>query len=235
EFNWHGKIAAGKAIEIKGINGAIRASAASGNEVVVVATKRAKHSDPEEVKIEVVPGDDGVTICAVYPTGRSGRVNDCAAGSAGHSETRNNDVEVEFVVKVPAGVRFIGRTVNGSVNADGLTSDAEAYTVNGGVSVATAGAVQATTVNGSIIAKMGRADWKDEMEFSTVNGSVTLTLPATAGADFEAETVNGSIETEFPVTMQGKMSPRHISGTFGGGGRRLILKTVNGSVHLLKA
>jgi DUF4097 and DUF4098 domain-containing protein YvlB len=235
EFNWHGKIAAGKTIEIKGINGAIRAGAASGNEVVVVATKRAKRSNPDEVKIEVIEGAEGVTICAVYPTGRSGRMNECGVGPGGHSETRNNDVEVEFVVKVPAGVRFVGRTVNGGVNAEGLQADAEAYTVNGGISIATTGVATATTVNGSIVAKMGRADWKDDLEFNTVNGGVTLTLPANAGADLSAETVNGGIESEFPITMQGRMNPRHLNGSFGSGGRRLLLKTVNGSIRLLKA
>ena len=45
---------------------------------------------------------------------------------------RDNDVNVEFRVKVPAGVRFVGRTVNGGIEASGITADAEAHTVNGG-------------------------------------------------------------------------------------------------------
>ena len=39
DFHWQGKVAAGKSIEIKGINGGIEARAASGTEVVVTAVK----------------------------------------------------------------------------------------------------------------------------------------------------------------------------------------------------
>src|SRR5213596_822878 len=65
EFHWKGKIAPGKSIEIKGVNGDVRAVAGSGD-VEVTAVKHARKSDPDDVKIEVVPHEDGVTICAVY-------------------------------------------------------------------------------------------------------------------------------------------------------------------------
>src|SRR2546425_7620903 len=68
DFNWHGRIAAGKRLEVKGVNGDVRAVLASGAEAVVNATKHARRSDPDEVKIEVVETPEGITICAVYPT-----------------------------------------------------------------------------------------------------------------------------------------------------------------------
>src|SRR3989441_7522539 len=71
EFHWKGTVAPGKAIEIKGVNGDVRASAGSGD-VEVTAVKRARKSDPDEVKIEVVQHEGGVTICAVE--GRKRRV-----------------------------------------------------------------------------------------------------------------------------------------------------------------
>src|SRR5438445_11702574 len=68
EFHWNGKVAPGKSIEIKGVNGDVRAVASSGGgDVEVSAVKHAHRSDPDDVKIEVVPHEDGVTICAVYP------------------------------------------------------------------------------------------------------------------------------------------------------------------------
>src|SRR5205809_6334315 len=121
EFHWKGKVAPGKAIEIKGVNGDVRASAGSGD-VEVTAGKRARRSDPDEVKIEVVQHEDGVTICAVYPSdGR--RENTCEAGDDGHMSVRDNDVTVDFTVRVPAGVRFRGKTVNGEVEAAVGSSD----------------------------------------------------------------------------------------------------------------
>ena len=69
----------------------------------------------------------------------------------------------------------------------------------------------------------------------TVNGGITVELPASVAADIHAETVNGSIETDFPLTVTGKFVGRRIDGVIGGGGRRLELETVNGSIALRKA
>jgi hypothetical protein len=108
DFEWRGPIAAGKAIEIKGINGGIVAEPTTGGEVEVVAHKTARKSDPDEVRIEVIEHPDGVTLCAVYPTPRGERSNPCMPGEGGRMNTRDNDVQVEFTVRVPAGVAFIG-------------------------------------------------------------------------------------------------------------------------------
>ena len=233
EFHWKGQIAAGKTIEIKGVNGDVSAVAGSG-EVEVTAVKHARNSDPDEVKIEVVPSEEGVTICAVYPSdGR--RENTCEWGDHGHMNTHDNDVRVNFTVRVPAGVRFAGHTVNGEVDAANLSGDVEAHTVNGSIRVSTSGSAEASTVNGSITASVGRAQWTDALEFPTVNGGITLELPANVSTEVRASTVNGNIETDFPLTVTGRLGPRRVTGTIGSGGRRLALETVNGSIRLRKS
>ena len=233
EFHWKGRIAAGKAIEIKGVNGDVRAVAGSG-ETEVTAAKHAHRSDPDEVKIEVVEHEDGVTICAVYPSdGR--RDNTCEAGDHGHMNTHDNDVRVNFTVRVPAGVRFAGHTVNGEVEAANLSGDVEAHSVNGSIRVSTSGSAEASTVNGSITASMGRAQWTDALEFHTVNGGITLNLPPNVSTEVRASTVNGDIETDFPLMVTGRLGPRRVTGTIGSGGRRLALETVNGSIRLRKS
>jgi len=236
DFHWSGRLAAGKRLEIKGVNGSIRTMAATGNEIDVSARKTARRSDPDEVKIEVVPSDEGVTICAVYPTpSRARRDNTCEPGDGWHSSTDNNDVTVDFTIKLPAGIVFSGETVNGEIDAEGVGADADVSTVNGSINVEATGHVEARTVNGSIRASMGRADWSSEAEFSTVNGGITLTLPDNLSAEVTAQTVNGDLETDFPLTVTGKFGPRHMRGTIGNGGRYLKLSTVNGSIHLRKA
>ncbi|HYK81598.1 MAG TPA: DUF4097 family beta strand repeat-containing protein [Gemmatimonadales bacterium] len=233
EFHWKGAIAAGKTIEIKGVNGSVHAIAGSG-ETEVTAVKHARRSDPDEVKIQVVEHADGVTICAVYPS--DGRhENRCERGDDDHMNVHDNDVQVDFTVTVPAGVRFVGKTVNGEVDGANLASDVDAHTVNGSIRVSTTGAAEGTTVNGSIVASLGRADWKNELSFSTVNGSITLDLPATLSADVRAKTVNGDIITDFPLTVTGRVGRRSLNGVIGQGGRELALSTVNGSIRLRKA
>ncbi len=226
-------IAAGKTIEIKGINGEIRARRATGSRVEVRAWKRAHRSDPESVTIEFIEHSGGVTVCAVYPNSRFGDKNRCEPGEGGHMNNHNNDVVVDFEVLVPAGVGLVARTVNGSVEAESLAGPIEAHTVNGHVDVSTSRQAEASTVNGSITARLGSAG-SEGLDFTTVNGSITLDLPGTMDANLEAQTVNGRIETEFPVTVRGSIGRHHLEGTLGKGGPRLQLETVNGSIRLRK-
>jgi hypothetical protein len=236
DFRWTGSLAPGKRLEIKNVSGDIRATLAAGTQIEVTARKTGRRSDPDDVRIEVVPFEDGVTICAVYPTGRRARrENSCESGRHWSSNTDNNDVQVDFTVSVPAGVVFAGLTVNGEMEAEGLRGDVEASSVNGSVRVSTTGLAEASTVNGSVSATLGRADWVGEAEFTTVNGGITLTLPASANTEVSAETVNGDLDTDFPLTVTGRFGPRRFRGTIGNGGRTLHLTTVNGSIRIRKA
>ncbi|HEY7055667.1 MAG TPA: DUF4097 family beta strand repeat-containing protein [Vicinamibacterales bacterium] len=235
EFRWHGMIAQGSAIEVKGVNGNVRAEASGSNEVEVVAEKRARRSNPEDVRIEVVQHADGVTICAVYPSRDASRPNVCAPGHEGRMNVQDNDVTVNFTVRVPAGVRLIGTTVNGEVEALRLNGPIALSTVNGSVTFSTSASGKATTVNGTIRGELGRADWTDTLEFSTVNGSINLTLPPDLSTDVKAQTVNGDISTDFPLTVTGRISRRRLEGTIGSGGRTLSLETVNGGISLKRS
>lgn len=235
DFNWHGRIATGKRLELKGVNGDVRAVLASGAEAVVNARKHARRSDPDEVEIKVVESNEGVTICAVYPTPpRARHENICEPGDSWHSSTENNDVVVDFDVQVPAGVEFNGQTVNGQMSAEGLKADVRASTVNGSVKVTTTGLAEASTVNGSVYAEMGRSDWTNDLEFSTVNGGITLILPGKLDTDVRASTVNGDIESDWPLMVTGRFNNRRLHGTIGAGGRALSLSTVNGEIRLKK-
>ena len=231
--SWKGTVLQGSAIEIKGVNGGITASAASSNEVEVSAVMRGRRSNPADVKLDIVQHADGVTICAVYPSA-DGRPNECQPGSGGRMNVRDNDVTVAFTVRVPPGVRFVGRTVNGDVKADGLSSNVSLQTVNGDASFSTSGSGDASTVNGSITSAMGTTLWTEALKFRSVNGSVSLDLPADASTDVDVATVNGSISTDFPMTVTGRISPKRLNGTIGAGGRSMSIETVNGSVTIRK-
>jgi hypothetical protein len=235
DFNWHGQLAPGQSVEIKGVNGDIRAVLASGNETSVEAFKTARRSDPNSVNIQVVPHPEGVTICAVYPSSDSARPNDCQPGPDGRMNVSNNDVKVEFTIRVPPGVHFIGRTVNGEIETASLTSDVEANTVNGKIRISTTGLAEAKTVNGSITARLGPVAWSKPLAFHTVNGGIDLELPSNANANLTASTVNGHISTDFPLMVRGRFTGRHVSGSIGQGGPELSLKTVNGSIELRRS
>ena len=72
EFRWSGRLAAGRVIEVKGVNGRVNAEGtAAGGEVEVVARKSARRSDTSSVRIELVVHADGVTVSP--PRGSRGR------------------------------------------------------------------------------------------------------------------------------------------------------------------
>ncbi len=229
DFEWSGTINQGDAIEIKGVNGSIVATATSGNTFRVTATKQAQQSEPASVDIEVVTHAGGVTICAVYPDVPGQPPNECAPGNLGRMNVQNNDVEVDFAVTVPAGVDYIGTTVNGSVGGFGLGSNAFGTTVNGDVEITTSQLATAVTVNGAIAVAVGLTDWGRDLSFTAVNGNVTVEVPSGTNAEARLATVNGGISSDFPLT---EVSPGNVQGTLGTGGPFLRLITVNGNVRL---
>lgn len=246
-FEWRGQIALGNGIEIKGVNGNVRATGTAGGEVVVSAIIRGQRNQASSVRIEVVQHAQGVTLCAVYPDIPGEPPNECLPGSQGRLGVRDNDVVVMFTLSVPPGVEFIGRTVNGEVSADGLASDVSLTTVNGDVSadnldgdgvlttvngdarVSTTGVAEAHTVNGSISASIGLPDWDRDLSFTAVNGSVAVTIPAATNAQVRLMTVHGSVACDFGLT---EVTPTNHQGTIGTGGRMLMATTVNGNVVL---
>lgn len=236
DFDWKGTVPAGKTIELKGVNGKITAETAMTGQVEVSAIKHANRSDPASVKIQVVPHGDGVTICAVYPTPKKQQqANECVPGRQGRMNNEDNDVRVDFIVKVPAGVNLAAKTVNGGIVAQHLRSNINADTVNGAVEVSSSELVQAKTVNGSIDARMGVHNWPSPLSFETVNGSISLHMPDGISANVSAATVNGAMKSDFPITVNGRFGPKKMEGKLGNGGPELKLKTVNGSVNLLKS
>jgi hypothetical protein len=239
DFSWDGRVSNGHWLYVRNLNGSIRVERSSGDRAEVTAVKRWRRGNPEDVRIETrrIGGDDGdVIICAFWTENAS--CDEDGYRSRGDNDwrgRRENDVSVEFTVKLPAGVRLGVSTVNGGVDVNGATSEVRASTVNGRVSAQSSGGpVNASTVNGDIDVRM-RDLGTGDLEYSTVNGSIEIEVPANLDADVDMRTVNGSLTADFPITLQGRVNPRRIRATIGKGGRRLRLETVNGSVELRKA
>jgi cytoskeletal protein CcmA (bactofilin family) len=232
EFHWSGKLADNNIVEIKNINGWIEAGPATGDQVEVSAEKSGP--DADQVKIQVVPSSDGVTICAIYPHAST----TCEPGESWHVNNVHGDrTKVNFTVKLPNNLRFSGQSINGEVKAEELGRFVRATSVNGSVHVSTKSWAEAETVNGSVEVAMGSADWNGKLKIETVNGSITLKMPDDFNADVSFRSVNGNLTTDFPLTVKGTMGgwgSHRADGRIGNGGRDLQVETVNGSVRLEK-
>jgi len=74
-----------------------------------------------------------------------------------------------------------------------------------------------------------------EVTAATSNGSITVRIPASAGARVKAETSrNSRVMSEFEVRMEGANTPSRLEGVVGTGGPQLQLTTSQGSIQLLK-
>jgi len=231
EFHWSGKLSPDQIVEIKNLSGTIEARAGNSDQVEVTAEKIGP--DADSVKIEVVPGAEGVTICAIYPGGMTGAsTGPCEPGEHWHSDSHNNHTKVNFTVRMPSNLRFGAVNVNGNITAEDMGRYVRASSVNGSVRVSTQQWAELSTVNGSIEGRMGSADWTGTLKVSSVNGSIELEMPGNLSADVRFKSVNGRLESDLPLTVSGSMGGRKVEGRIGSGGRELVVNTVNGNLRL---
>lgn len=232
-FRYAGAIAPDHLVWIRNTNGPITVEPADGDSLVVTAEKSWRQSSPESVRIVAVPQAGAVTVCALWDADQA----TCGEnGSYSVKGARRNDVAVRFTVHLPRGVRVDASTINGPLVVSDASAPVTLETVNGKIDVTTAqGPVRATTVNGGIHVIIQALGPSGDVALKTVNGSISAALPANLNADLEAETMTGRVNTDFPLQVVGRISQRHVQAKIGSGGRRLTLRTVNGSINIQEA
>jgi hypothetical protein len=251
-WRWDGRVDAGRWMHVFNVNGSVDFAPSPDNMVHLVAEKRSNGREMDDIHFEVVLVGGNVTICAIWNDNSR-----CEDGGVEQIRRNNrneqNHSNVRFTVRVPRGVRVGAHSVNGGVAVRDVGAEVRANTVNGGVTVRNAsgpvrantvnggvdvntavGPVTAETVNGNVDARMVSLQGNDDMDFKTVNGSVTIYVPSRFDADFRFDTVHGGIDSDFPMTISGKWGPRHAAGTIGNGGRDIRASSVNGSIELRK-
>jgi Toastrack DUF4097 len=214
-------------LEIINVNGRITAEGSDGSAVEVRAERMARGSSDEAAtdllgKIEMREeiGEARVRIEVRAPR---------LSGLGGH--------EIRWTVRVPKGVNVDLRTVNGGVRLNGLDGEVRAKSTNGGV---TGQALRATTLdasatNGGVDIQVISALTTGTFNLESVNGGVTLALPADSRADVTARCVNGGISvSELDVLIEGERDRRRLQGRLNGGGARVSLETTNGGVRLTR-
>jgi hypothetical protein len=251
-WRWDGRVDAGRWMHVFNVNGSVDFAPSPDNMVHLVAEKRSNGREMDDIHFEVVQVGGNVTICAIWNDNSR-----CEDGGVEQIRRNNrneqNHSNVRFTVRVPRGVRVGAHSVNGGVAVRDVGAEVRANTVNGGVTVRNAsgpvrantvnggvdvntavGPVTAETVNGNVDARMVSLQGNDDMDFKTVNGSVTIYVPSRFDADFRFDTVLGGIVRFFAMTFSGFWGPRLAAGTIGIGGRDIRASSVNGSIELRK-
>lgn len=210
----------------------------SGNDVLICAvyddddectqrgvrtSRRWRGSSPRlEVTIRIPAG-----VRVQAQTG-NGDVEVTNAGADAIASSGNGEVEVNGV----AG-ELTAASGNGRVTVENARGPVRASSGNGDITVRTAvGPVTASSGNGDLYVTMDTLRGTEDMEFTTGNGRIVLTIPANFSGEIDASTGNGSVVTDFPIQVTGRISRTRVRGTIGEGGRRVRLVSGNGSIEL---
>ncbi len=225
----------GGRISLENVNGDLRVATWGRNEVRVEAVKEASSQELlDGLEIEVESRGDDVRIRTHYPSTRveGGDHLDDIVHRGRHSWTR-----IQFTLTVPAGARLGSiDLVNGDMDVAGVTGGVRAELVNGTIRAEDlAGAVSLSTVNGGIEATYRALGLDDRIELDSVNGTVELSLPASASARVRVETVHGRLSNDFGLEVRKhKYVGAEMDGMLGAGGADIEVSTVNGGVKLLR-
>ena len=156
--------------------------------------------------------------------------------SRGPSTVDRQGWSVSYEIFVPQTTDLKLTAHNGAIAASDVRGRIEFGTQNGAVRLARiAGDVSGATVNGALHIELAGTTWEGrQLEARTTNGAVTVSVPQTYSAHFQAETVNGAVRSEFPVTVTGRIRPRNqtLDVNLGSGGALIHISTTNGAVHL---
>jgi DUF4097 and DUF4098 domain-containing protein YvlB len=225
-------------ININNISGDIVVTGYDGNAVIVNGRKTGR--DQEMLQIEDRSTGNRVDVRVKYP-------DHC-----------NCDASVNFEVKVPRAIRYTFdsiSTVSGQVAVTDVTGDLKARSVSGEVRVKTVrgatnasavsgrvlvddavGSVSAKSTSGAVDVVITQLQGTEEMDFSSVSGGVEVKMPGNLDANVEMSVLSGGLKTDFPLHIEatGRGPGQRATGMVGAGTRSLKIKSVSGSVSLLK-
>jgi DUF4097 and DUF4098 domain-containing protein YvlB len=225
EFHQTYPLAANGRIELENINGAVHISVWDQNQVKVDAIKRARDEQRlknEEIRIDAQP--DSISIETHY------------RDNGDDWQTNHNPGSVEYTLTVPRNARLDEiKLINGALDVTGVAGEVRASCINGRlVARGLGGRAKLETINGTLNAEFDRV--ASELDLSSVNGSVRLTLPSDAKARIEATTVHGGIDNDFGLHTNDHHFVGHdLRGELGGGGTEIRLRNVNGSIDVRHA
>jgi DUF4097 and DUF4098 domain-containing protein YvlB len=187
------------------------------------------------LEVETVSADitvDGLTG-ALDVESVSGEITLTGEPSAIEAESVSGDMEISAK---SATMRLA--SVSGSIKARGARGEVTVETVSGNATVDATGVdrVELETVSGTI-RFAGDLSANGRLEAESVSGTVEVALPAGVSGSFRLKSFSGDIENELgpPARRTSEYGPsREAEFTTGGGGARVEIETMSGSIVLRK-
>ena len=225
----------------RAMHGSITVKAYAGNDVIVEASSeesrsRSRERVPEGMKrIDLPP-----RWLTVEEEDNQITVHSPAGGNAG------------LVISVPADTSLDLNCMSCPIHVEGVNGEIAVESMNGQVTLANvSGNVLTHSKNGTLTVSMNRVDPAKPLSFTTMNGTIDVTLPADFKGNVKLSTGHGEIYSDFDfklgggtitqpnTTSEGKFRvaldrDRTLTGTINGGGAEAIFKTYNGTIYIRK-
>lgn len=228
------------------INGSIQVVGTDGKDIVVSARAREDRVEQEEEETT----HDGLV-----------RITKRAVGLVVEEKANKVSIEtdsiqraVDLVIEVPRLTSLDLQCINnGDIQVTGVEGELEVENINGDVTLKSiSGSVIGHALNGRLLVVFDKVNPDKAMSFSTLNGTIDVTFPATLAANFKLENQNGEIYTGFDIDPVVKASRfeknnRDKGGTYrigvekameaavNGGGPDIEFKSMMGDIYIRKA
>jgi DUF4097 and DUF4098 domain-containing protein YvlB len=229
------------------INGGITVNGYDGKEVIVEAITKLRKIEKSE---EGMGKSSGMTRLQVNSSSLT--VEEYRNKIEIGTESWANPVDL--VIKVPVETSLELSCVNsGDIKVENITGSIEVSNVNGAVTLLNVrGSALASSHNENVTVTFASVDPKKDMSFSSFNGDVDITFPASLKAKVKLKTVRGEIFTDFEVKeienpervikknqrdSGGKYEvsiDRAFWGAINGGGQELHFSNYNGDIYIRK-
>jgi hypothetical protein len=229
-------------IDVSLVHGSITVRGTNRRDVLVTARPEAdrprRRIDPDASGLTRIPQAAGFRISEEGNRVRIG------------SDRPNRSIS--FEIEAPARTNLKLQTVNGGeIVVENIEGDLDVSNVNGGITLTNvAGSVNAGTTNGSVRTTLTRVAAEKPMAFTSLNGTVDVTLPAATKANLRLRSDNGDVYSDFevqlapsaPVVQESRggngryrlSRNRSIVGAINGGGPEFELRTFNSNVYVRK-
>ena len=231
-------------IDVGLVQGSITVRGTNRKDILVIARpeadsgRRSRRADPDATGMRRIPQTAGF------------RITEDANRVKVNADSPNR--AITFEIEAPTRTDLKLSTVNGGeILVENIDGDLTVSNTNGGITLNNvSGTVNAGTTNGSLHATMARVAADKEMSFTSLNGTVDVTLPSSTKANLRMRSDNGDVYSDFDVQLQPAAAVvqenrgsngryrirrnRSIVGTINGGGPEFELRTFNRNVYVRK-
>ena len=152
----------------------------------------------------------------------------------GRAEIRTDDGSIRMT---EANGEILAETADGSIQLEDVSGRVEARTGDGTVRLSgTPSVVRARSGDGSVVMRIRRgAVMTEDWMVATGDGTITIELPDDFNAEIEADpSSDGRVRNDLTLASftGGTREARALKGTLGQGGRKLVVRTADGSIRL---